>query len=53
MQISRVSFSEICLRLLRLRRDEVVIAQTSSSSLDTCPNHQRRMRRKTSLLWRL
>ncbi|KAH3817722.1 hypothetical protein DPMN_119277 [Dreissena polymorpha] len=35
-QISRVSSSETCLRLRWLRRDEVVIAKTSSSSLGTC-----------------
>ncbi|KAH3855221.1 hypothetical protein DPMN_097785 [Dreissena polymorpha] len=46
-QISQVSSSEICLRLLWLRRDEVVIAITSSSSLDTCRNQQRRMSRRT------
>ncbi|KAH3719099.1 hypothetical protein DPMN_061929 [Dreissena polymorpha] len=46
-QISRVSSSEICLRLLWLRLDEVFIVKTSSSSLDTYPNQQRRMRRRT------
>ncbi|KAH3770791.1 hypothetical protein DPMN_172084 [Dreissena polymorpha] len=35
-QVLRVLSSETCLRFLWLRRDEVIIVKTSSSSLYTC-----------------